>query len=56
MSYILIYTMLIGKLEYAFLEPMQSLSQCRRLLPIIESSEGVVQATCAGVILDKGLE
>ena len=56
MSYILIYTMLIGKLEYAFLEPMQSLSQCRRLLPIIEASENVVQASCAAVILDKEQE
>lgn len=53
MSYVLIYTILIGNLSYAILEPMQSLSQCRRLLPIIKDSEVVRDARCAAVILDK---
>ena len=35
---------------------MQSLSQCRRLLPIIRSSEAVQDAKCAAVILDKEQE
>lgn len=52
MSYVLVYTILIGKLQYILMEPMQSLSQCRRLQPIIESSEHVLEARCAGIILD----
>ena len=53
MSYVLIYTILIGNLQYLLMEPMQSLSQCRRLLPIIEESESVIDARCAAIILDK---
>jgi hypothetical protein len=52
MSYVLVYTILIGKLQYMLIEPMQSLSQCRRLQPIVESSEHVLEARCAGMILD----
>jgi hypothetical protein len=52
MSYVLVYTILIGKLQYILMEPMQSLSQCRRLQPIIEASEQVLEARCAGIILD----
>ena len=52
MSYVLIYSVLIGNLQYLFVEPMQSLSQCRRLLPIIQASESVVDAKCAGLIFD----
>jgi hypothetical protein len=53
MSYVLIYTMLIGKLQYMLIEPMQSLSQCRRMLPLIEASELVTDASCAAIILDQ---
>ena len=53
MSYVLIYTVLIGNLQYLLVEPMGSLQQCRRLLPIIEASDMVIDAKCAGIILDK---
>ena len=53
MSYVLIYTILIGNLQYLLVEPMGSLQQCRRLLPIIEASESVIDAKCAGLILDR---
>lgn len=53
MSYVLIYTIMIGKLQYMLIEPMQSLSQCRRLLPIIEASEQVTDASCGAIILDQ---
>ena len=53
MSYVLFYSILINKMQYVLVEPMQSLSQCRRLLPIIQSSELVTDAQCAAVILDR---
>lgn len=56
MSYVLIYTIMIGKLQYMLIEPMQSLSQCRRLLPIIEASEQVTDASCGAIILDQDNE
>ena len=56
MSYVLIYSIIIGNLQYLLMEPMQNLAQCRRLLPIIQSSELVTDAKCAAVILDKEKE
>ena len=56
MSYVLFYSILINKMQYVLVEPMQSLSQCRRLLPIIQSSELVTDAKCGAIILDKEKE
>lgn len=53
MSFILFYSIIIGGVQYWLAEEMQSLSQCRRILPIIESSEMVVSARCAAVIFDE---
>ena len=52
MSYVLFYSIILNGMQYVLVEPMQSLSQCRRLLPIIQASELVTDAKCAAVILD----
>lgn len=56
MSYILLYSILLNGMSYVLVEPMQSLNQCRRLLPIIQASELVTDAKCAAVILDRKKE
>jgi len=52
MIYVLLYSIAINSTQYVLVEPMQSLEQCRRLLPIIQASDMVTDAKCAAVILD----
>ena len=52
MIYVLLYSIAINSTQYVLVEPMQSLDQCRRLLPIIQASDMVTDAKCAAVILD----
>ena len=56
MSYVLLYSVMIGNLQYILVESMQSLSQCRRLLPIVQASENVTDAKCAAIIMDRKKE
>ena len=52
MSFVLIYAVMIGKLQYFIMEPMADLNQCRRIKAVVESSESVHDAKCAAIILD----
>ena len=56
MIYVLLYSIILNTTEYVLVEPMQSLEQCRRLLPIIQASDMVTDAKCAAVILDRKKE
>ena len=56
MIYVLLYSIILNTTEYVLVEPMQSLEQCRRLLPIIQASDMVTDAKCAAVIFDRKKE
>ena len=53
MSIVLVYMILVGQLRYTILEPMQDMDQCKRMKIVLDSSDKVLDVTCAALILDR---